>query len=396
MRRAVITGMGLVSCLGNELETFWSRLVAGERGLSRITRFDTTGLRNDHGGVVRDFAFCPREYGLREAPDEATQFAVAASGSALADANLVVDEALAERAGLVFSTNFGGALSWDGWLPDATREGRLFREFDFRTAADHAARALGLRGPHAMLSLSCASGAAALGRCLETIRAGRAEVMLAGGHDSLAPSPLAGLSILRTITTDDIRPFDAKRSGTLFSEGAAVLVVEEFERARARGARVYCELRGAGQNNNAYHMTAPDPGGVGMVRVVRRALADACLLPEEIGYINAHGTGTEHHDPAETEAIKTVFGDQAYRLPISSSKGALGHMMAAAGTVEAIVTALAIRDGVVPLTANLHEPDPACDLDYVPGESRQQAVACALSISAGIGGSNAAVVLRAV
>ena len=249
-------------------------------------------------------------------------------------------------------------------------------------------------GPIFLASETVSADSSALTRCLEMIRHDRVEVMLAGGHDSLAPSPLAGLSILRTITTDDIRPFDAKRSGTLFSEGAAVLVVEELEHARARGARIYCELLGGWQNNNAYHMTAPDPGGVGMVRVVRRALDDAEVRPEQIDYINAHGTGTEHHDPAETEAIKTVFGDRAYGIPVSSSKGALGHMMGAAGTVETIATALALRDGIVPPTANLDEPDPECDLDYVPGQGREHPTTCALSISAGIGGSNAAVVIR--
>ncbi len=400
MRRAVITGMGVVSPLGHDLDQFWARLVAGERGVRKITRFDTTGMRNSKGGTVEEFRFDPAGLEEEQELDEALQFALAASGAALRDAGLEVSEKLAPRAGVIHSTNFGGAWSWERFVAaldeDQPEAARAFRQFGFGLSADLTARLFNLRGPRAVMSISCASGGAALGRCLDLIRHDRADVMLAGGHDALAPSPFAGLSILRTITTDDIRPFDKDRSGTLFGEGAAVLVVEELEHARARGARAYCELAGSWQNNNAYHMTAPDAGGAGMARVVRWALADAEMRPDQIDYINAHGTGTEYHDPAETEAIKTVLGKRAYQVPVSSIKGALGHMMGAAGTVEAIATALAIHRGVVPPTANLSTPDEACDLDYVSGQGRECDVQAGVSISAGLGGSNSAVVLKEV
>jgi 3-oxoacyl-[acyl-carrier-protein] synthase II len=220
-----------------------------------------------------------------------------------------------------------------------------------------------LRGPATTLSLSCSSGAAAMGLALDLIRAGRADVMLAGGHDTLSYSSLAGLSILRTITAEQIRPFDKRRSGTIFGEGAAMLVLEEREHAQARDA-------------------------------LEAALADAGVAADALDYINAHGTGTPYHDVAETVAIKTALGDHAYNIPVSSIKAATGHIMAGAGALEAIVTILAMRDGVVPPTLNYGEPDPDCDLDYVPNESRAHPVRVAASISSGIGGNNAAVVLQ--
>ena len=217
--------------------------------------------------------------------------------------------------------------------------------------------------------------------------------MLAGGHDTLSYSSLAGLSILRTITADRIRPFDKRRNGTIFGEGAAMLVLEELEHARARGAPILAELLGYGVNNNAYHLTAPDKGGEGLRHVLEAALADARVTADQLDYINAHGTGTSYHDVAETIAIKTALGDHAYRIPVSSIKAATGHIMGGAGALEAIVTILAMRHGVIPPTLNYGEADPDCDLDYVPNEARAHDVNLAASVSSGIGGNNAAVVL---
>ncbi len=442
-RRAVITGLGAVTPLGLNVAEFWRRLIAGERGLRPITLFDPTGLRNDLAGEIEGWVFDPAEYGLSHEPDRATQFLLAATKEALEQAALpavsavgaalhlppgggceggVADEPTGEkrraehgvpppqpdhsrlatgdsRLGAVLSTNFGGAEAWEEFahsLREPPVDPEMLREFRFDTAAEYLGQIVPLSGPVLTLSIACASGAAAIGMAADLIKAGDAETMLAGGHDCLAPSHLAGLSVLHTITAEDIRPFSKNRSGTLFSEGAAMVVVEDLEHAQARGAEPVAEVLGSWQNNNAFHITAPDEGGAGMASVLRRALEEANLPPERVDYINAHGTGTEHHDPAETEAIKAVLGAHAYETPVSSIKGAIGHMMGAAGAIEVIATVLALREGVLPPTVNFEERDPACDLDYVPNVAQKQEIRHAVSISAGIGGSNAAVVLGKV
>lgn len=399
----VITGLGAVSCLGPDVQSLWRGLLEGRSGIGPITKFDTAGYRNDRGGEVTEFEFHPEAFGIpaEEAVDEATQFVLSASAEALADAGLALPPARPERVGLVFSTNFGGAAAWEWFVenPDLVGPGpttELFRQFAFHSAADQAAASFGLQGPILTLSNSCSSGTSALGYAADLIRHGRAEVMLAGGHDTLSPSSLSGLSALRTLTAEEIRPFDRHRSGTLFGEGAGVLVLESRAHAEARGAQIYAELLGYGVNNNAYHLTAPDKGGEGLVQVMRMALAEAQISPVEIDYVNAHGTGTQYHDAAETQALKAVLGDHAYRIPVSSIKAATAHPMAAAGTLEAIASVLAIRDGMVPPTLHYETPDPVCDLDYVPNVARAATVHCVLSISSGIGGNNAAVIFRRV
>jgi 3-oxoacyl-(acyl-carrier-protein) synthase len=381
--------------MGHDVPSFWRKLIAGEGGIGPITKFDTTGYRNNLGGQVWDWDFAAYDLGDPDSMDEATQFALVAAREALSDARLDSPGAASYdplRAGAVLSTNFGGASSWERFC--ATRDGHAFREFAFDTACRHVGERFGLRGPSTLLSISCASGAAAIGTAFDLIRYGHADLMIAGGHDSLSHSSLSGLSILRTVSPTMIRPFDARRDGTLFGEGAATVVLEPLERARDRGATIYGEVAGYWQNNNAYHLTAPDKEGEGMVRIIVRALEDAGVAPDELDYINAHGTGTQYHDPTEVKAIKTVLGDHAYAIPVSSIKGAVTHIMGGAGTIEAIATLLAMRDSTVPPTINYGEPDPECDLDCVPNEARAHPVTCALSISAGIGGSNAAVVLR--
>lgn len=399
MNRVVITGVGAVCPLGHEVPTFWRRLIAGERGLGRLTRFDPTGLLNESGGQVWDWSFDAETFGLAETPDLATQFLLQATREALADAGFPLERPSFSRPnaptiGAVLSTNFGGGPSWEEYLR-AYRAGSPsgeFREFQFQTALQHLRAAFGLKGPLSLLSIACASGAASIGYALDLLRAGEADAMLAGGHDALAPTPLSGLSVLRTMSPEDIRPFSADRSGTLFGEGAAMLVLETLDHAQARGATLYAEVLGSWQNNNAYHLTAPDKGGAGMARVLAGALTDAALSPEKIDYINAHGTGTKPHDSAETEAIKQVLGAHAYEIPVSSIKGATAHLMGAAGALEAITTVKTIQTGIVPPTVNYREPDPACDLDIVPNAAREAVVRYAATISAGVGGSNACVV----
>jgi len=389
--------------MGTGVAPLWQGLIDNRRAMRRITRFDPTGLRNERGGQVREWSFEPSGFGLAQAPDEATQFLLVASREALNDAGLAGEpESQAhavrpERFGAVLATNFGGAMSWErfvaGWLGGDT-PARGFEEFCFDTALDYLCRCFGLRGPCSLLSIACASGSASVGAALDMIRYGRADVMLCGGHDTLSPSLLGGLSVLRTMSPDDILPFSANRSGTLFGEGAGVLVLESLKHAQARGARMYCEVMGSWQDNNAYHLTAPDPGGKGMIRVLAEAIRDGGLQPTDIDYINAHGTGTEYHDPEETHAIKHVLGDHAYRVPVSSIKGAIGHLMGAAGAVEAIAAVKAIETDVVPPTMNDAAADPQMDLDFVVNASRPHPVHCAASISAGVGGSNACVVFR--
>lgn len=419
MNRVVVTGLGAVTPLGHEVGTFWSRLIAGERGLGRITRFDPTGLRNELGGQVWDWQFDPDEFGLEATPDPAVQFLLVAAREALADACLATSRlegpALAgppvpegaqgrlkqapprHSTGAVLSTNFGGAIAWEdycrGYLSGHPTGD--FAEFAFQAGLGHLKQAFGLKGPLSLLSIACASGAAAIGYAADLIRDGKAAVMLAGGHDALSPTPLSGLSTLHTITPEDIRPFSADRSGTLFGEGAALLVLESLEHAQSRGARVYAEVLGSWQNNNAYHLTAPDKGGAGMARVLGGALDDARLPAEKVDYINAHGTGTKPHDAAETEAIKQVLGPHAYEIPVSSIKGSIAHLMGAAGAIEALATVKTIETGIVPPTLNYREADPECDLDYVPNEAREGVVRYAATISAGVGGSNACVVFGA-
>ncbi|HEY3418026.1 MAG TPA: beta-ketoacyl-[acyl-carrier-protein] synthase family protein, partial [Armatimonadota bacterium] len=341
-------------------------------------------------GEVKDFPWDDEH-------DESSQFALHAARQALDDAGLLGSCA---EIGLVSATNFGGAASWDQYLA-CLQEGavdaevaELFREFTFGATAELLTKTFDLAGPRRILSLSCSSGTAAIGQGLDLIRLGEADMVLCEGHDSLGYSSLAGLSILRTITDTEIRPFDARRNGTIFGEGAGALVLEDAGHARARGATVYAEVLGYAVNNNAYHLTAPDKEGDGLVAVLREALRDAEISGEEIDYVNAHGTGTSYFDVTETKAVKTVLGERARQIPMSSIKPATGHMMAAAGSVEAIATALVLHEGMVPPTLNLEEPDPECDLDYVPGTARSADIRKALSISSGIGGNNAAIVLR--
>lgn len=397
-RRAVITGLGAVTPLGLKVPEFWQRLCAGERGLRPITLFDASGLRNSLAGEISDWRFEAEEYGLAQEPDRAVQFLLAASTQAVSGL-ATHDSRLATSLGAVLSTNFGGAEAWEEYarsLREPPVDPEMLRESDFAAGAGYLGQVVPLDGPVLTLSVACASGAGAIGTAADLIKSGAAETMLAGGHDCLAPSHLAGLSVLHTITTEDICPFDKRRSGTLFGEGAGMVLIEELEQARARGAEPLAEVLGSWQNNNAFHLTAPDEGGAGMARCLRRALEEAELDPGQVDYINAHGTGTEHHDPAETEAIKTVLGEHAYEIGVSSIKGAIGHLMGAAGAVETIATVLALRDGIMPPTVNLAEPDEACDLDYVPNAARAAEMKYAVSISAGIGGSNAVVVLGKV
>jgi len=396
MQRIVITGMGCVCPLGNDVPSFWRALVAGKSGIDTLTKIDPSGLRNDQGGEVRGFDWS--DYGEEGDCDEAAQFAFAAAHEALADAHLPALET--QSSGLIFSSNFGGAASWE-MLCEMAREGEtvdaeLFAQFTLENAADYTARHLGLEGPRVTLTNACSSGGSAIALGCDWLQTGRVSKVLCGGHDGLGLSSLAGLSILRTISPDQCRPFDLNRNGTIFGEGAAVLLLETWESAQRRNAKVYAEVLGTASNNNAHHLTAPDKEGAGLREVMRAALRDAKIEASEIDYINAHGTGTQYNDLAETQAIKAVLGARADEVPVSSIKAATSHIMGAAGTLEAIATTLALIEQTLPPTLNLQTPDPQCDLDYVPNAARAARLQTALSNSSGIGGNNASLVLRVV
>ncbi|HEY0075258.1 MAG TPA: beta-ketoacyl-[acyl-carrier-protein] synthase family protein [Abditibacteriaceae bacterium] len=396
MERIVITGLGCVCPLGNDVPSFWHALIAGESGIAPLTKLDTTGLRNELGGEVKGFDWSI--YGEEGDCDEASQFAFAAAHEAVSDAHL--SDADLRGAGMVFSSNFGGAASWE-FVSELLAGGdkvdaELFKQWTLEHAADYTAQRLGIEGPRVTLSNACSSGGNALGLACDWLRLGRCDIALAGGHDGLGLSSLAGLSILRTISPEMCRPFDQKRNGTIFGEGAGILVLETWSSAQKRNAKVYAEILGWAVNNNAYHLTAPDKEGAGLRGVMQGALRDAGIKPEQIDYINAHGTGTQYNDLAETQAIKAVFEGRAAQIPVSSIKAATSHTMAAAGALEAIATTLALVEQTLPPTINYETPDPECDLDYVPNTARKTKIETALSNSSGIGGNNASVVLKVV
>ena len=390
-RRVVVTGMGAVTPLGMSVAESWGAMCRGESGIRPISRFDTAGWTYRVAGEIR------ADIGDGSGPDRATALMLRAAREAFQD-SFGGDGSPPVDAGVVVSTNFGGSAAVEHLIGHVLgkEEARAehFSDYGFQACADRVAAEWGLSGPRAVLSLSCSSGSAALGYGADLVRAGRADVVLTGGYDALSRFAWSGLSALRTMTKDQLRPFDLARSGTIFSEGAGALVVEALEHAEARGAKLHAELLGYGTNNNAFHMTAPAKEGAGTAAVMQMALDDAAVQPDEIDHINAHGTGTKYNDATETAAIKTVFGVHARRISVTSIKSMTGHMMGAAGSVEAIASVRALQTGRVPPTINFREPDPECDLDYAFNETREQDVRTVLSNSAGIGGCNAAVVLR--
>jgi 3-oxoacyl-[acyl-carrier-protein] synthase II len=408
MRRVVITGVGAVTPLGNDVATTWDAALAGKSGVDEISAFDTEGLPVRIAGEVKDLdssgLAAPKE--LRKL-DRNVVFALAAAKEAMADAG--TNGFRPDRVGVVLGSAIGG-------FTELMRQADIFRErgpdrvsptFLANVLVDSAsgqlAIELGLRGPNYAVVSACATGSHTIGEGAELIRHGHADAMLAGGTEAcIHPLILAGFTSMRGLAmsngdpTKASRPFDATRAGFVMSEGAGVVFLEELEAACARGADIYAEVLGYGASNDAYHMAAPDPDSVGVVEMMRQALERSGVVPEEVDYINAHGTSTPLGDAAETKAIKEVFGDHAYELAVSSTKSMMGHAFGAAGAVEAIMCALAIRDQKVPPTINYANPDPDCDLDYVPNEARETEVRVTLSNAMGLGGHNGCVILGAV
>ena len=407
-RRAVVTGLGVVTALGRHLETVWDRLVKGDSGVGPITLFDVAGYRVQFGGQVpweadREDIAGPKEL---KRLDRFTQFAIAAAKDAVADSGLDLPTAAPYRCGVVIGSGIGGL-----WEFEAQEERLLHKGIDkvspftipklmVNSASGHVSSLYGIKGPNFAVATACASAANSIGTALRAIQYDDADVMVAGGSEAaLTPIGLAGFQNMRALSfrTDApqqaSRPFDAERDGFVLAEGAGVVVIEEFEHARRRGARIYAELRGYGASGDAGHITQPDEEGRGAARAMAMALDDAGLAPEAVHYVNAHGTSTPLGDKAETVAIKRVFGPQARRLAISSTKSQLGHTLGASGGIELVACALTMNRGVIAPTINLEHPDPECDLDYTPNVAREARVDVAMSNSFGFGGHNASLVL---
>lgn len=408
--RVVITGLGMVTPLGNDVPTTWQGIVEGRSGIGPITHFDASRLETKIAGEVK--AFDPLNYMDRKEArrsDKFTQFAVAVAQEALADATFAPDRhsTEAERTGVAWGSGVGGISTVVENVHVMIDKG-VDRISPFMVpmmiidmGAGAIAMRFGLKGPNMGLVTACASSANAIGEASDMIRRGQADVMVAGGSEAgLIDVAIAAFNQAHALSrrnddpTKASRPFDKMRDGFVFSEGGGGVVLEELEHARRRGAHIYAELIGYGLTADAFHITAPAEGGEGAVRAMRMALKDAQLAPADIDYINAHGTSTQANDPSETAAIKTVFGEHARTLAVSSTKSMTGHTLGAAGAVEAAICVLAMRDSVMPPTINQEVPDPACDLDYVPNVARRRDVRVSLSNSMGFGGHNAVLVMR--
>ncbi len=407
-RRVVITGVGLLTPLGCNVEENWQRLCAGESGIGVIEKFDASSLPVRIAGEVRGFdpSVVMERRELKKL-DLFSQYAVVCAHQALTDAGWSSPLADPERTAVIIGVGMGGIASMEEGVRDFYQGGmkRVSAFFIPRLIANmapaHIALRFGLRGENFAIASACASGGHAVGEAFRRIRAGFQDAAVAGGVEApITPLGVAGFASMKALSTRNdeperaSRPFDRQRDGFVIAEGAGMLVLETLEAARARGARIYAEVIGYGANDDAHHMTSPAPDGRGAAECMRRALEDAGIKPTAVGYINAHGTSTPLNDATETLAIKRVFGDHAYRLAVSSTKSMTGHALGAAGAVEAVYTALTLRRQILPPTINYEEPDPECDLDYVPNRSRPAQVEVALSNAFGFGGTNSTLVFR--
>jgi len=408
-RRIVVTGLGIVCPVGSTVDKAWANILAGRSGVTRIDRFDPSAFPVQIAATVRDFNaddyIPPKE---QKKMDEFIHFGIGASVQAIRDAGLEVTEENAERIGVAIGSGIGGLpfieRNYEAYLKSGPRRISPFfvPASIINMVAGNLSIMYGLKGPNISIVSACSTGTHNIGDAARLIAYGDVDVMIAGGAEmATCPLGIGGFAAARALSAshnDDperaSRPWDRDRDGFVLGDGAGVLVLEEYEHARRRGAHIYCELAGYGMSSDAHHMTQPAPGGEGAARCMLNALRDAGINPEEVDYINAHGTSTPAGDLAETEAVKAAFGDHAYRLAMSSTKSMIGHLLGAAGGVEAVFSVLAIRDQVLPPTINYEHPDPACDLDYVPNEAREAKVGVVLSNSFGFGGTNGTLAFR--
>ena len=407
-RRVVVTGIGLVTPLGTGVEKTWQSLCEGKSGVGRITRFDPSELPSQIAAEVKDFD--PADFIDKKEikkMDRFIQFGIAAARMAVEDARLEITEATADRVGVYVGAGIGG-------LPAIESNHIKFLEGGIKKltpffipmviinlVSGHIAIMVGAKGPNSAVVTACATGTHAIGDAFKIIQRGDADIMIAGGTEStISPLAVGGFCAMRALSVRNdepekaSRPFDAMRDGFVIGEGAGVVILEELTLAEKRGAKIYAEVCGYGMTGDAYHITSPAPEGVGAARCMNATLKDAGLSPDDISYINAHGTSTKFNDENESSAIKAVFGKTAYDIPVSSTKSMTGHLLGAAGGIEAVFSVLAIDRSVIPPTINYEFPDPECDLDYVPNKSRASNVDVALSNSFGFGGTNACILFR--
>ena len=407
-RRVVITGMGALTPIGNTVEEYWASLAAGKGGVGPITRFDASEHTCKIAAELKGF-----DVGRYIDPKEARRmdpfvhYAIAAAKMAVEDSGLEITPKNASRVGVLVGSGIGGVHTWEAQHKVLLEKGpaRVSPFFVPMLIANMGAGQIsiifGAKGPNSTVVTACTTGTNAIGDAFEIIKRGDADAMIAGGAEAaICPLSCAGFCNAQAFSTRNdepekaSRPFDAKRDGFVIGEGAGILILEDLEHARARGAKIRAEIIGYGMTGDAYHMTAPAPEGEGAARCMQAAIDDAGIRPEDVSYINAHGTSTELNDKFETMAIKTVFGDYAYKVPISSTKSMTGHLLGAAGAIEAIACVRAIEEGLIPPTINYEFPDPDCDLDYVPNTARKANLEIAISNSFGFGGHNATIVIK--
>jgi 3-oxoacyl-[acyl-carrier-protein] synthase II len=407
-RRVVVTGLGLITPCGNSVQETWDALMRGASGADYITKFDAEAFSTKFACEVKNFNaedYLDKKEARRMGAF--SHFAIAASDEAMRDSGLKIDESNAEMVGTYISSGIG-----DFWAIEREHEkllnsgpGRVSPFFIVSAIVNLASGNVSIRhgakGPNSATATACSAGAHAIGDSFRLIERGDADAMICGGAESaITPMSVAGFASMRALSTRNdapkqaSRPFDAERDGFVIGEGAGILILEELEFAKARGARIYAEIVGYGMSGDAFHVSAPDESGSGAIRVMSRAIKDAGIAPEQIGYINAHGTSTPYNDKFETLAIKKTFGEHAYKLAVSSTKSMTGHALGAAGGIEAVISVLAMDKNTLPPTINYENPDPDCDLDYVPNEPRQREVEYVLSNSFGFGGTNACVIFK--
>ncbi|HVR34416.1 MAG TPA: beta-ketoacyl-ACP synthase II [Methylomirabilota bacterium] len=408
-RRVVVTGLGVVSSLGHDIGTFWANLLDGQCGIDRITHFDASMFDCQIAAEVRDLDASPAFPSPKEVrrSDRFTRYGIYAGYQALRDSGLDLDRIDRDETGVFIGSGIGGLQTTEDQHKVLLNKGPgrvspfMIPMLILNMASGLFSMYYKLRGPNVATCSACATATHAIGEAWRTLKMGDARIMFAGGSEAtIVPLGIAGFCAMKAMSTRNdepkksSRPFDAGRDGFVMGEGAGVIVMEELEHAKARGARIYCEVVGYGNTADANHMTAPAPGGEGAARCMRMALRSAGLSPDAVSYINAHGTSTPQGDICETQAIKTVFGDHARKVAVSSTKGATGHMLGAAGAVEMAICVKAIETGVAPPTINLDQPDPMCDLDYVPHTAREFPIEVTVNNSFGFGGHNACVIAR--
>jgi len=407
-RRVVVTGVGMITPLGIGLEQSWKGLLAGRSGVRKITQFDAAGFPTQIAGEV--VGFNPEDFiETKEIKkmDRFIHFAVATAQMAMTDSGLNITDRNAERTGVIIGSGIGGLRTIEHYHSVLLEKGpRKISPFFIpmlivNLAAGQISIRFGAKGPNSAVATACATGSHAIGDAFKIIQRGDADAMIAGGTEAvITPLGIGGFNAMKALSTRNdepekaSRPFDVDRDGFIMGEGSGVVILESLETAVDRGARIYAEVAGYGMTADAYHITSPPPNGEGAARCMKMALKDAGIAPSEVDYVNPHGTSTKAGDELETKAIKAVFGDHAYMMPVGSTKSMTGHLLGAAGGVEAIISILSMRDGMIPPTINLDNPDPECDLDYVPNHSRKAEVNCALSNSFGFGGTNACLLFK--